>query len=129
MGGNEHSFGTEALLLLTLENHRGTTAARFATHHLECISDLLQALDGTASQTRTTKLWVDCLIKPIFVILKYIRAEREADCTLHLGPFVLCRRACPLCPVRTLLSTDYGRLARWQTCALHQRTAHDVPQR
>ena len=54
----------------------------FAKHHLECMSDLLQVLDDNASQSRTTKLWVDCLIKPVFVILKYIRAEREADCIL-----------------------------------------------
>ena len=29
----------------------------FAKHHLECMSDLLQALDDTVSQSRTTKLW------------------------------------------------------------------------
>ena len=56
----------------------------FVKHHLECMSGLLQALDNTASQSRTTKLWVDCLIKPVFVILKYIRAERGADWALHL---------------------------------------------
>ena len=55
----------------------------FAKHHLECMSDLLQALDDTASQSRTTKLSVDCLIKPVFVILKYIRPERKADWALH----------------------------------------------
>ena len=27
---------------------------------------------------------MDCLIKPVVVILKYIRAEREADWALHL---------------------------------------------
>ena len=57
----------------------------FAKHHLECTIDLLQALDDTAYQSRTTTLWVDCLIKPVFVILKYnIRAECEADWALHL---------------------------------------------
>ena len=58
-------------------------------HHVECMSGLLQALDDTASQSRTTKLWVDCLIKPVFVILKYIRAEREADCALDTVKYMV----------------------------------------
>ena len=28
--------------------------------------------------------WVDCLIKPVFTILKYTRAERESDWPLHV---------------------------------------------
>ena len=28
---------------------------------------------------KTSQLWVDSLIKPMFAILKYIRTEREAD--------------------------------------------------
>ena len=31
----------------------------------------------------STMLWVDYLIKPVFLILKYIRAERKADWALH----------------------------------------------
>ena len=50
-----------------------------AKHHPECMEDLQEALDDIAAQSRTSKLWVDCLIKPVFTILKYKRAERESD--------------------------------------------------
>ena len=57
----------------------------FQTQNLGCMADLLQALDDAASHSRTAKLWVNCLIKPVFTIMKYIRAEREADWCLHLA--------------------------------------------
>ncbi|KAG1714329.1 Armadillo repeat-containing protein 4 [Nymphon striatum] len=56
----------------------------FDNNELETMSGLQQVLDDVASHSRTGRLWVDCLIKPIFTILKYIRAEREADWALHL---------------------------------------------
>ena len=49
----------------------------FAKHHLECTSDLLQPLDDSASHSRITKLGMDCLIKPVFVILRFTRKEQE----------------------------------------------------
>ena len=57
----------------------------FPTQNLGCMADLLQALDDAASHSRTAKLWVNCHIKPVFTIMKYIRAEREADWCLHLA--------------------------------------------
>jgi len=56
----------------------------FAKYNLENMANLQQTLDHIASESRTAKLWVDCLIKPICTILKYICAEREADWALHL---------------------------------------------
>ncbi|KAH3691989.1 hypothetical protein DPMN_191404 [Dreissena polymorpha] len=41
-------------------------------------------LDNTASASRTSKLWVDCLIKAVFLIMMYVRAKREGDLPLHL---------------------------------------------
>lgn len=40
-----------------------------------------------ASKSKTTKLLVDMLIKPVFIIILSIRAEREADWPLHLEAF------------------------------------------
>ena len=48
------------------------------------MDDLQEALDAIAMQSRTSKLWVDCLIKPVFTILKYTQAERESDWHLHV---------------------------------------------
>ena len=59
----------------------------FAKNHRECVDDLQEALDAIATQIRTSKLWVDCLIKPIFTILRYTRAERESDWPLDVDTF------------------------------------------
>ena len=56
----------------------------FTEFELESMDDLQAALDDISSKSRTAKLWTDCLIRPMFTILKYIRAEREADWALHL---------------------------------------------
>ena len=45
---------------------------------------LVAILDDKASQSRTAKLWVDNLIKPVLLMMVFVRAEREADWPLHL---------------------------------------------
>ena len=47
-------------------------------------SDLMKVLNDKASQSRTARLCVDCLITPTFLAMLYVRAEREADWPLHL---------------------------------------------
>lgn len=48
----------------------------------------MKELNGTlaalSSCSKTTKLWVDCLIRPVFIIMTFIRAERAGDWPLHL---------------------------------------------
>ena len=56
----------------------------FQTQNMLCMDDH-DALNDTASHSRTAKLWVNCVIKPVFTIMKYVRAEREADWPLHLA--------------------------------------------
>ena len=57
----------------------------FQTQNMLCIDDMQHALNDTASHSRTAKLWVNCMTKPVFTIMKYVRAEREADWLLHLA--------------------------------------------
>ena len=38
-----------------------------------------------ASRSRTSKLWVDNLIKPVLIMMQFVRAEREGDWPLHLS--------------------------------------------
>ena len=45
---------------------------------------LVAILDDKASQSRTAKLWFDNLIKPVLLMMVFVRAEREADWPLHL---------------------------------------------
>ena len=79
--GKKYPDNVRALRMLVEEIIRPL----FQTQNLGCMADLLRALDDAASHSRTAKLWVNCLIKPVFTIMKYIRAEREADWCLHLA--------------------------------------------
>ena len=38
-----------------------------------------------ASRSRTSKLWVDNLIKPVLIMMQFVRAERDGDWPLHLS--------------------------------------------
>ena len=48
------------------------------------MEDLLAHLDAAARKSKTSKLWVDCFIKPVFLMMLYVWAERESDWPLHL---------------------------------------------
>ena len=41
-------------------------------------------LEERALKSKTCKLWVDCLVKPVLLMMKYVRAEREGDWLLHV---------------------------------------------
>lgn len=51
---------------------------------VDSYEDMMLLLEGRAAQSRTTKLWVDCLIKPVLIMMLFVRAEREAEWSLHL---------------------------------------------
>lgn len=51
---------------------------------VEDYNSLMQILEMRARQSRTVKLWLDCLIKPVLIMMLFIRAEREAEWALHL---------------------------------------------
>ena len=46
--------------------------------------DLMELLKNKSQDSRTAKLWVDCLIKPVFLMMMFVMAEREANWLLHL---------------------------------------------
>ena len=56
----------------------------FDKNQMTSTGDLLEVLDSTSVKSRTAKLWINCLIIPVFTILQYVRAEKEADWPLHL---------------------------------------------
>ena len=45
---------------------------------------LMNLLEERASRSRTAKMWLQNLIKPVFIMMAYVRAERESDWILHL---------------------------------------------
>ena len=46
--------------------------------------DLMSTLEKEATKSRTAKVWVEHLIKHVLIMMIYIRAEREAEWSLHL---------------------------------------------
>ena len=56
----------------------------YTKHQMNCMDDLQQVLNDASRKSRTAKLWIDCLIRPGLLIMKFIRAERESDWPLHL---------------------------------------------
>lgn len=81
LSGKKYPDNVRALRMLVEELIRPF----FQTQNMLCMDDLQQVLNDAASHSRTAKLWVNCLIKPVFIIMKYVRAEREADWPLHLA--------------------------------------------
>jgi hypothetical protein len=41
--------------------------------------EMIQHLDLIAKKSRTARLWLDAFIWPVFLIMRFIRASREAD--------------------------------------------------
>ena len=73
--GKKYPDNVRALRMLVEEIIRSL----FQTQNLGCMADLRRALDDVAAQSSTAKLLVNCLIKSVFTIMKYVRAEREVE--------------------------------------------------
>ena len=58
---------------------------RDALHGMENASDLETFLAKASRVSSTSKLWVDNLINPILICLRFVRAEREGNWLLHLA--------------------------------------------
>ena len=55
----------------------------------DTFDDVLQLLERRTVQSRTTKLLLDCLIKPVLIMMLFVLAQREAEWGLHLHAVVL----------------------------------------
>jgi hypothetical protein len=54
------------------------------SHTVNSFDDLIEHLETFASKNRTSRLWLDGLIWPVFIALKFVRAAREADWPLYI---------------------------------------------
>ena len=89
------AFGGVAHMLSGKKFPQNIRALRFLTEELlrsvivsmeghESYSELIAVLDDRADRSRTTKLWVNNLVKPVLLMMMFVRAEREADWPLHI---------------------------------------------
>ena len=83
LSGKKFPQNVRALRMMAEEVVRGL----FMDHHFENTEDLTKALDKIASESRTVKLWVDILVKPVLLMMTYVMAEREGGWLLHLATF------------------------------------------
>ena len=51
---------------------------------VQSTAQLKAQLQQYRAMSRTAKQWVDCLIQPIFIMLLFVRAEREGDRPLQI---------------------------------------------
>lgn len=65
-----------------------------ANERISSMEALLGRLDGAAAASKTSKLWVDCFIKPVLLMMLYVHAEPEGDWPLHL---VAVKQMLPYC--------------------------------
>ena len=80
MKDKNYPQNTRALRIVVEELLRNFDAdEKFASY-----SELMEELETQANQSRTTRLWLDNLIKPVLIIMLHVRAEREGDWPLHL---------------------------------------------
>lgn len=78
--GKKYSQNVRALRMVVEELLRDV----IITGEFQRYSQLINTLEERSLQSRTTKLWVDNLIKPVLIMMLFVRAEREADWPLHL---------------------------------------------
>ena len=80
LSGKKFPQNVRALRIVTEEVLRPV----LDNQELHTTNDLIKYLVLKSQQSNTTKLWVDCLIKPVLITMKFVRAEREGDWPLHL---------------------------------------------
>lgn len=80
LSGKKFPQNVRAMRLVVEELLRGI----MRNENITSMDELSSYLDKAASASKTSKLWVDCLLKPVFIMMMYVRAEREGDWPLHL---------------------------------------------
>ena len=80
LSGKKYPQNVRALRLLVEELLRPVIEIDTITS----MEDLEKELEQRSSQSRTTKMWVDIIIRPVLIIMLYCRASHENDWLLHL---------------------------------------------
>ena len=75
--GKKYPQNIKALRLLTEELLRPVFEKENV--RLTSMGDLEDVLDELSAQSRTTKMWVNNVIKPTFLMMRFCRASHEGD--------------------------------------------------
>ena len=80
LSGKKYPQNIRALRLLSEELLRPILESETITS----MEDLENELEKRSLQSRTTKMWVSVVIRPVLIIMLYCRASHESDWLLHL---------------------------------------------
>lgn len=80
LSGKKFPQNVRALRLVVEELLRSV----FESVTIKNYDHLISILDTLSLKSKTSKLWVDCLIKPVLLMMMYVRAEREGEWALHI---------------------------------------------
>ena len=80
--GKKYPQNVRALRLLTEELLRPVLEKENSV--ITNMDDLENRLDVLSSQSRTTQLWVNHIIKPTFLMMRFCRTSYEGDWPLHI---------------------------------------------
>lgn len=78
--GKKYPQNMRALRLVTEE----ILGPILQNNNVNSFESMMKDLEERSYESRTTRLWVDCLIKPVLLMMNFVRAEREADWCLHV---------------------------------------------
>ena len=85
-----------------------------------------EVLETNASQSKTTQLWVENLVKLIFIMMLFVRAEREADWPLHLWAVKEMLRISSLQDIVTMRGMLHTTYYKNSVPMLHERGTCDA---
>ena len=80
LSGHKFPQNVRALRLVAEEIMRDV----FVRNQPSTMEEFLACLEPLSAISKTSKLWIDCLLKPVLLMMKFVRAEREGDWLLHL---------------------------------------------
>ena len=60
------------ILLANLRDSRPLVA-----EDVECYDDMIEILEKTVTPSRTSRLWPDCLIKPVMILMLFVQQKEK----------------------------------------------------
>ena len=85
LSGKKYPQNFRALVILTEELLRPVLAPETPPCHdfdISSMEELQKHLDTLRTKSRTTKFWIDVIIRPTLLCMKFVRAEREGNKTM-----------------------------------------------
>ena len=124
--GNRFPQNFRALRIVVKELLRGILSK------VDTYESMMEVLETNTSQSKTTPWWVENLVKPIFIMMLFVRAEREPDWPLQLWavkemlPYFFAAGHCNYARYATYHLHSMEKLQKKSAAMLHERGTCDA---